>query len=225
MSDDLFDFWQKIEPRQNIHPADESILKRVDHSFQLDTLPCPILGPLKTSLVVLLFLSPGFEENDRVEAKNEAGQSRYAEMREGNQLLPAPEDSEGDWKWWHRRTALFGDWRELRDKIAILNIGAYKSKTFEDIPLLAALPSSRVSLNWAQTVLFPQAEEGSRVVVCLRSARFWGLSAGKKYGKGLFAPKVNRSGHMNKNCSLREDIISTVRAHLDRPGNPSSYCP
>jgi len=44
----------------------------------------------------------------------------------------------------------------------VLNIGAYHSTAFADYQLLAALPSCRVSLDWAQGVLFPQAVKGDR---------------------------------------------------------------
>ncbi len=103
----------------------------------------------------------------------------------------------------------------MRTKFAILNIGAYHSEKFVDRPLLAALPSSRVSIDWAQHVLFPEAIAGRRVVVCLRSAKFWGLKEGKRYGKALFAPPVTRRGHMihgrERNAIIREVKAALVR--------------
>jgi hypothetical protein len=97
----------------------------------------------------------------------------------------------------------------LCTKVAVLNIGAYHSKTFTDHGLLAALPSSRMTLDWAQSVLFPQAEEGKRAVICLRAAEFWGLERGRRYGEGLFVPNVNRSGYMhNDNLSELATKIS-----------------
>ncbi len=97
----------------------------------------------------------------------------------------------------------------------MLNIGAYHSKIFADAPLLAALPSSRASIDWAQSVLFPEAIAGRRVVICLRSAHFWGLQNGKRYGKALFAPNTTRSGFMLKN-EMREQVIRKVRSVLAR---------
>lgn len=101
----------------------------------------------------------------------------------------------------------------MQTKVAILNIGAYHSKTFADVPLLAALPSSRVSLDWAQRVLFPQAIAGNRIVICLRAARFWGLKEGKSYGEALFAPPVTRSGYM-KHGRMRRIVIREVKDML-----------
>jgi len=79
-----------------------------------------------------------------------------------------------------------------------------------DPELLAALPSSRVCLNWAQEVLFPTAERGERVVVCLRSAKFWGLRPGAEYPGTLFAPRVNRAGDMLKKDFEDQDKRSRV---------------
>ena len=114
------------------------------------------------------------------------------------------------WRWWESRTKCYGPWEELQSKIAILNIGAYHSKKFKDRPLLAALPSSRVSLDWAQRVLFPSAIRGDRVVVCLRAAKFWGLTEGERYGRALFAPFVTRRGHM-RDFEMRSTIIRKVQ--------------
>jgi hypothetical protein len=47
-------------------------------------------------------------------------------------------------------------------------------------------------LDWAQSVLFTQAERGERVVICMREVNFWGLEAGQRYGKALFAPQTTR---------------------------------
>jgi hypothetical protein len=102
----------------------------------------------------------------------------------------------------------------------VLNIGAYHSKTFTDYPLLAALPSSRVSIDWAQSVLFPQAMRGERVVVCLRSAHFWGLAAGNQYGQSLFAPSVTRRGDIMKKTAeqkrMRQAIIRAVKRAIEK---------
>lgn len=127
--------------------------------------------------------------------------------------MPGPEVAGFAWR--TGRVKCFGEWEDLRTKIAVLNIGCYHSKTFADAPLLAALPSSRVSIDWAQNVLFPDAIAARRTVVCLRSARFWGLQEGKRFGKALFAPKVTRAGHMVKN-EMREQVIRKVRAALAR---------
>ncbi len=76
------------------------------------------------------------------------------------------------------RTKSFGDFKTVKDKIALLNIGAYHSVDVRSFASLLALPSSRVSLGWAQDVLFPDAEAGKRIVICMRSAAYWGLEQG-----------------------------------------------
>ena len=142
-------------------------------------LPAPFGGPLRTAKVVLLYLSPGLTAQDRAEADIAEVQQYFMGQRTGH----APFRTEGGgFKWLTDRTKCFGDWALISPHLAKLNIGGYHSKTFEDAPLLAALPSSRISIGWAQDVLFPQAERGQRVVICLRSARFWGLEQGERYG-------------------------------------------
>jgi hypothetical protein len=78
---------------------------------------------------------------------------------------------------------------------------------------LLALPSSRVSLAWAQEVLFPAAEAGDRIVICMRSAAYWGLEAGRNYSGTLFAPLVNRGGHLLKNPQNKR-LIALVRERV-----------
>ena len=140
-------------------------------------------------------------------------------MRQYTGDEPFREPSEGGSNWFARRTKCFGDWETVRHHVAVLNIGAYWSKTFNDAPLLAALPSSRTSIAWAQDVLFPQAITGERVVVCLRAARFWGLEVGFQDGL-LFAPHVTRSGYMKRDA-MRDRVIQAVKAIIVKAGRSS----
>lgn len=211
---DLFQFWSGVGPADKVHPADRDVLSRVKHGFNLECLPACVSGPLKTAPVVLLYLSPGLNEPEDLEmAHSEAGQSWYVRRRSGSEPLPGPEIHKPAWRWWSSRTRCFGDWQQLKEKVAVLNIGAYHSRTFVDAPLLAALPSSRASLDWGQEVLFPQAIAGDRAVICLRASRFWGLNEGRHYKASLYAPKVTRSGHMVHN-DMRDAIIRDVRERL-----------
>jgi hypothetical protein len=105
----------------------------------------------------------------------------------------------------------FGDYETVKDKIALLNIGAYHSVDVKSFGSLLALPSSRVSLGWAQEALFPDAEAGKRIVICMRSC--WGLEQGRKYEGGLFAPQVNRSGHLLKN-DANDRLVELVQKRL-----------
>jgi hypothetical protein len=160
MTTDIFDFWDNVRVRDGKHPADYEVLSRVRHNFCLRALPAAFSGCLRTAPVVLLFLSPGLSEFDF--KKSEI--ARYRRLWSGREPLPGPDDHETAWRWWKRQTKCFGGWEELRTKVAILNICAYHAKPFRDWHLLAALPSSRVSLDWAQHVLFPEAIAGRRVV-------------------------------------------------------------
>lgn len=216
MATDIFDFWSQIGPTDNIHPADKEVFSRLGpdgHQFNHNTLPACYMGPLRTAPVVMLFMSPGFKEEDEKRAATPEEQDRYVRTRQGNEPLPPVGVPGGEW-WRKRVKCLKVDVDKAATKVAILNIGAYHSKDMLDPELLAALPSSRVSLDWAQNVLFPQAIKGERVVICLRSAKFWGLRRGGKPVGQLFAPEVNRAGDM-LNGPDREKIISTVQRALN----------
>jgi hypothetical protein len=215
MSTDILEFWSKINPGDRIHPADRDVFSRVEgHGFDLNCLPSSFAGPLRTARVVLLYLAPGFNPIDIEESNTSRGRQRYSRMRTGEQPLPGPEEHEPAWRWWHSRTRRFGSWRYLQDKVAVLNIGAYHSKSFTDWPLLAALPSSRVTLDWAQRELFPKAVRGGKLVICLRASQFWGLGkSAARFGDALFVPTATRHGHMRDN-EMRSKIIDTAARFL-----------
>ena len=215
MATDIFEFWSGIRLRGGAHPADYEVLRRVRHNFDLRCLPACFFGPLKTAPVVLLYLSPGLSDQDYADARTKKGRARYRRTWAGEEPLRGPDEHEHAWWWWKSRTKSLGDWQALTTKVAILNIGAYHSKKFKNKPLLAALPSSRVSIDWAQHVLFPEAMAGRRVVVCLRAARFWGLQVGERYGRALFAPPVTPRGDMKRE-PMREAVSRKVTAELAR---------
>jgi hypothetical protein len=161
--------------------------------------------------VVLLYLSPGFGEQDVLDAKTDKGKDYYAKRWKGREPMRATGPGA---TWMKSRTKLFGDYEIIRKRVAVLNLGAYHSTNVSSFASLLVLPSSRVSLGWAQHVLFPDAEAGKRVVICMRSASYWGLEQGQKYKGTLFAPKVNRSGYLLKNHDNKV-LIELVRK---RPG-------
>jgi hypothetical protein len=211
---DIFKFWGQIAPQERIHPADAPIFARLkgQHAFDLRCLPLNFSGPLRTARVVLLYLSPGLSERDARVAKSVTTQRFYVEQRTGRAPLPNDPDHLGH-EWRKRRLAFLGPWQNALGKIALMNIGAYHSKNFTDHDVLATLPSSRIALDWAQNVLFPEAEAGKRVVICMRAAKYWGLRAGNVYGRSLFAPFTGRSGHMLKG-SMRDKIERAARAAI-----------
>jgi hypothetical protein len=196
MASDIFDFWSRIKRGERIHPDDRPVFARMNperHGFKLDCLPCCFAGPLLTAPVVLLYLSPGYDRKggDEADAESEEGKDYYFSRWKGSQPL---RDGGPGTVWSKRRTKSFGDYEVVRNKIAILNIGAYHSTKMESYASMLALPSSRVVLDWSQNHLFPEAEKGNRVVICMRSHAYWGLEAGKKYGGTLLSPKTTRDG-------------------------------
>jgi hypothetical protein len=196
VSQDIFQFWSEMPENAYVHPRDEQVLKRMDHNFSPYCLPGVYAGRPQTAPVVLLFLSPGLDQGDPEHGAGELGRKYYARQRTGNCKLPSVEEHPSAYQWLNRIIKQFGiEYEEARTSVATLNIGAYKSKTFDDWSMLAALPSSRASLDWAQDVLFPQAERGERVVVCLRSPKYWGLKVGAFQGSFI----------LSKLCPQRDD--------------------
>ena len=160
-------------------------------NFPDGLLPACYGGKLKTAPVVFLFLSPGYSAFDLEDAQSEEGKDYCLRRWSGEE----PFRDYGPGKaWLLSRTKSYASYEIARHSVATLNIGAYHSKDVKDYASLLALPSSRISLSWAQYVLFPQAECGERIVVCMRSAAYWGLETGLHYGKSLFAPQLSRSG-------------------------------
>lgn len=214
--DDIFEFWSpsQIKRGEKIHPADRDVFQRIDeekHGFKIkNCLPASYAGRLRSAPVVLLYLSPGFSAQDISDALSDEGKDYYLRRWTGNE--PISGEMSG-YEWFISRTKCFCGFEIAKDKIAILNIGAYHSKNVANYASLLALPSSRIAVSWAQKVLFPEAEAGNRIVICMRSASYWGLETGKIYGNYLFAPQVTRSGHLVKNTE-RQKIIEIVKERI-----------
>jgi hypothetical protein len=211
---DIFDFWSSIRRGETIHPADRDIFARIDakkHGFRTDCLPACYAGRLCSAPIVLLYLSPGFCPQDLTDASSDEGKDYYLRRWTGNEPLPGV--GYAGHTWLKSRTKDFANYNTVMNKIAVLNIGAYHSTNVNSYSSLLALPSSRISLTWAQNVLFPEAEAGKRIVICMRSAAYWGLEAEKAYGKALFAPSVTRNGYLVED-NANQKIIQKVRERL-----------
>jgi hypothetical protein len=209
---DIFQFWSETPVGQFEHSEDRIVLNRMEHSFSRDCLPGPYRGRLLTAPVVLLFLSPGLDPSDPPHCASELGRRYYANQLKGNCDLPDENEHESAYKWLKKVVSKQFDisYEQARSTVATLNIGAYKSERFRDWGMLAALPSSRVCLDWAQSVLFPEAAAGRRTVVCLRSPKYWGLK--ENYSEGsLFSPKCTRGAWMHHG-EMRERVKTAVRS-------------
>jgi hypothetical protein len=125
-------------------------------------------------------------------------------------------------EWTERRLAQFGlSYKTASTKVAFVNLIPYRSREgAKDLRMLERLESTRLVRAWAHDTLFPEAEAGKRVVVCLRSARAWGLEPDTQRGQSLFTPKFNRAGFM-LHGPMREKVSFAVRravglADIDR---------
>ncbi len=210
---DIFEFWSQIRRGERVHPADKEVFARINpqkHGFQLNCLPGCFAGRLRSAKIVLLYLSPGFDETVVADAESEEGKDYRLRSWAGDEPLRTTGPGRD---WVASRTQSFGAYENIQSELAILNIGAYHSKDVKSYASLLALPSSRVSLAWAQNTLFPEAESGKRIVICMRSAAYWGLETGRPYSGHLFAPRVTRHGHFLKNDENLK-LIDVVRARL-----------
>jgi hypothetical protein len=213
IDESLFEFWEGVSPSTKVHPQDEPVFEaHGKHNLRLECLPNPFYGPLRTAPIVLLYLNPGFLQQDLNEAQSEDGRQFYWRQRQGNEPLRSQINREKK-SWWVPRTKFLGiDPEYLRHKLAVLELCAYHSKNFTDRSLLTKLPSSRIALEWATSSLFAQARSRERVVICLRSAKRWGLTVGNHDG-WLFVPKFTRSGHMFK-TENRNAVVEAAKEAL-----------
>jgi hypothetical protein len=145
----LFKFWEGVSPDTKVHPKDAAVFEENgNHNLELECLPNPYYGPLRTAPIVLLYLNPGFsEEKDLAEAQTEDGRQFYWRQRQGNEPLRSQLNLK-DKSWWVSRTRhLHSDPEYLRHKLAVLELCAYHSKSFSDGAMLSKLPSSQVAKN------------------------------------------------------------------------------
>jgi hypothetical protein len=113
--------------------------------------------------------------------------------------------------WTERRLSQFGvTYKSAADKVAFINLIPYRSdEGAKDMRMVERLASSRCVRRWAHDTLFREARDGKRIVVCLRSARVWGLQPDTEQGL-LFTPQFNRASFM-LHGAMREKIGLDVR--------------
>ena len=206
-------FWQKAIPSLQIHPDDAAALESNRHTLAVDTLVGPFMGPVRTAPVVLLTLNGGLSGVEQDEAKIPAVREQMARNLRGDQPLPTFATNPAGRKWTESRLAQFGLSYEIAStKVAFVNLIPYRSREgAKDLRMLERLESARLVRAWAHDTLFPEAEAGKRVVVCLRSARPWGLEPDTQRGVSLFTPKFTRSGFMVKQGPMRETVSFAVQ--------------
>jgi hypothetical protein len=211
-TEDFLQFWAKAIPSLQIHPDDAVALKANRHTLALDALVGPFMGPVRTAPVVLLTLNGGINGVERDEAKIPATRELMARNLAGDAPLPTFASNPGGREWTERRLAQFGlSYKVASLKVAFVNLIPYRSREgAKDLHMLERLESARLVRAWAHDTLFREAEVGKRVVVCLRSARAWGLELDTQRGLSLFTPKFNRAGFM-LHGPMREKVSIAVR--------------
>jgi hypothetical protein len=204
-------FWAKAIPNVQVHPDDVAALDGNRHDLARDVLVGPFMGPVRAAPVVLLTLNGGLgkEGVEQREATIPSAREEMARNLLGDAPLPSFATNPGGREWTERLLAQFGlCYESAAPKVAFINLIPYRSMSgSQDMRMAKLLPSSRMVLAWAHDTLFPEGEAGKRVVVCLRSARAWGLDPDTpQRGQSLFTPYFNRRG---------------IMCHVDRNGEPS----
>jgi hypothetical protein len=187
----LFDFWAKLPPGENIHPEDKPFLLANEHSFQTDHRPPgPMDGPLRSSKVVICYANSGYDELD----KNHGELLR--KQLTGTQLLPLHEMKH--WrKWYGSRLAKLGrPLDEILNLVSIFNICPYSSVKMDDadVRVAAGLPSVWAAQKHLREELIPQALSGEIFLVIARKHQLWGISEG--FNCPTIAIIRNRGGYL-----------------------------
>ena len=76
---DIFEFWSRIQGGAHVHPADVKTFERMGaerHGFQLECLPGCFAGKLKSTPIVLLYLSPGLGDTVVADAESDCPLAR-----------------------------------------------------------------------------------------------------------------------------------------------------
>jgi hypothetical protein len=175
------------------------------------------MGPISEAPVVLLYLNGGLGNRAEVISASQDAETREEMIRtlHGGAPLFSFRTNPLGRIWTDGKLGQFGlTYQSAATKVAFVNIMAYKSQNGgEDVHMVNRLTSSRMVRRWAHDTLFPEARRGERVVVCLRSARLWGVTPGTREGDALYAPDVTRGGFMHHG-SMREEIARAVRARV-----------
>lgn len=204
-----------------IHPLDRDDLELSFDRMRadLDTLPCPFIGPLHTAKVVLCFAGPGStEQADKRDAKKPLWVERRLRSFDGKSAIDFTEFHPAAKAWFVSRIASVlgvgkADVEALGRKVAILELCAYRgaSTHWEECGFL---PTTQLTRRWAHHRLFKDAREGKRVVIVLRARAWWGLAPGAWSHNSLFAPSVTAGGYLITNCQIGKAARKAARSAL-----------
>jgi hypothetical protein len=129
--------------------------------------------------VYLLFLNPGVRATpawERAQRDHEAVLRENLSGQARNYLFtPGYRGDDGGADWLLPRLNGVGSEEEMATRLAVLQIVAYRSRTFTDDHMVGALASSRAMLAAVHEDLLPRARRGEILIACMRSATKWGF--------------------------------------------------
>jgi hypothetical protein len=212
--DDLVRFWSRLPNGAYVHPADEAALRHnpatlQDAPLRTDHVPVPWYGPVLSADIYLLFLNPGARTTpawERAQRDHEAVLRENLSGRENNYLFtPGYQEADGGAKWLSRVLGDVASEEEVvATRLAVIQIVAYRSRTFRDGRMVGTLASSRAMLAAVHEDLLPRARRGDILIACMRSATKWGFCRetpvpGVLMGRG-------REGHATANTDVGRAI-------------------
>ncbi len=191
------EFWLRCR-ELNVHPDDRQFLQDMQKargknhrpaSFEFTFPPCPFDGPLDKATIVICLANPSYDNLD--------GDIKQLIMSQRDGRRPLPKE----WDKWYRGKlaeplALTMD--EIRDKVAVLNVCAYESRSMEtpEINHAAGLPSVWAAQKYLRETLIPKALSKQIHLVVLRKHQLWGITEGWNSSHLHVVRGVERSGRI-----------------------------
>lgn len=222
---DLVNFWQELPDGGYIHPADQPVMDGNSHNLERDHVPTPWSGPILNARIFLLYTNAGIsKENDLVNPDWEQSQRDYENILRENlngvttnyTFTEGYRERDGGANWLESRLRhVFSNDQIIqniiiRNLVAVLDLVAYRSSTFNDDHIINALTSSRAILATVHDELLPLAERGEIFVACMRRYRNWGIlpRAGNNIAVG-----DNQGGYATANTAIGKRIQNFAQQH------------
>ncbi len=182
-------FFKQHRPDDLNHPRVDAInfpadvLANDPHFFHLSLLPVPYIGDLDKANVFILMLNPGFRKQEyKVEALpgvenallSTLNQTRASADYPFWYLDPDYQQHPGH-SYWVDKLKGVGDYQEISQRLAVLQMMPYHSEAFNANKLTQELPSAQIAKDYVQSVILPKAKAGKALLIVARQVRNWGF--------------------------------------------------
>ena len=202
-------YWARCGHR-DIHPDDANYLAVGSSPFNHKLLPCPFDGPLDKAKVVICLANP----SDGYTAETGEVNGLALEMRSGEEPLPSMFESYYEKK---IATPIGIPLKELRSRVAVLNVCPYWSKRMPDPAMrtATALPSVWQAQKYLREVLIPRAQTGNIYLILIRKLQLWGVTEGvEEQGCYRVIPNLAIGGVMPKGLGKEIQKWLVKKGHI-----------